>query len=230
MLPENREYWIRGDDGLEYGPVGKEELREWIQENRIGLETVVRPDEPDSSWQHWQAHADLVALLAEVQSAEPGTIRPGLVAGNMVKRMLAFMLDFIFSIILSMPILVVLAIALRPEVFIQMNLASVDPIHHPPVLLSPLDEAWVLFIAYGMYTLYMAGFHALHGRTPGKSIMRLKVIDEHGNKPHFVTCLVRAMLFIVSLFLYCLPMAYAFFNPQRRAFHDYIAKTFVVEK
>ena len=69
MLPENRLFWIRGDDDKEYGPVNLEELREWVRENRAGLGTFVRTDQPDAPWQHWQQYPELVALLAEVQAA-----------------------------------------------------------------------------------------------------------------------------------------------------------------
>ncbi len=214
---------------MEYGPVGKEELREWIQENRIGLETVVRPDEPDSSWQHWQAHADLVALLAEVQSAAPGTIRPGLVAGNLISRILAFGMDVILCFFLCSPVLFLLSPIIQPDLPAQVMAAAQS--NHPfSYRFDQPDHPAVGLILLGVFIFYMAGFHAVHGQTPGKSLMRLKVVDESGNKPAFTACLVRGMVTMASFFLYGLPMAYAFFNPQRRTLHDFIAKTFVVKK
>jgi uncharacterized RDD family membrane protein YckC len=40
---------------------------------------------------------------------------------------------------------------------------------------------------------------------------------------------LRALVLIFSMSLFFIPFAYAFFNPQRRALHDFIAGTYVVE-
>lgn len=37
-------YKIIGVDGREYGPVSADQLREWIRQGRVGLQTAVRPD------------------------------------------------------------------------------------------------------------------------------------------------------------------------------------------
>jgi uncharacterized RDD family membrane protein YckC len=76
--------------------------------------------------------------------------------------------------------------------------------------------------------LYMAGFHAIHGLTPGKALMRIRVIGATGEKPTFVRAFARALVLIVSMGLFFIPFLYIFFNPQRRAFHDIVADTCVV--
>ncbi len=37
-------YKIIGADGKEYGPVSLEQMREWMKQGRVGLQTQVRPD------------------------------------------------------------------------------------------------------------------------------------------------------------------------------------------
>ena len=70
MLPENPTFFVRGEDGVEYGPVDLAELREWVAENRAGIGTEVKRDEPGSIWEPWQNFPELVALLAEVNVTE----------------------------------------------------------------------------------------------------------------------------------------------------------------
>ncbi len=71
MLSEARVYFIRGDDGEEYGPVDLAELREWVRENRAGIGTEVRRADPDGTWNTWQTYPELVALVAEVNATGP---------------------------------------------------------------------------------------------------------------------------------------------------------------
>jgi uncharacterized RDD family membrane protein YckC len=41
---------------------------------------------------------------------------------------------------------------------------------------------------------------------------------------------MRAFVFMISIyFFYGIPLFYTFFNPQRRALHDIVASTYVVE-
>ena len=227
MLSEERVFMIRGDDGEEYGPVEMKELREWVQENRAGLGTTVRLDEPNARWHPWQYYPELVALLAEVHAS---SLIPGLSAvtvAPMGRRVLAFITDMILATFLYTPIFRVLTQVYMPD-WDEQVLALLNHFQAP----SP-QFAHEIFISNTLFDsillLYMLGFHAAHGRTPGKSIMRLKVVDEAGQKPGFVKSLFRALIMIISLSFYGLPLAYAFFNPQRRTLHDFLAGTYVVE-
>ena len=103
MLPEKHSFWIRGEDGQEYGPVDLDELRDWVQENRAGLGTEVRLDEPGAPWNPWQNYPELVALLAEVHVTSPVPGQPGLVIARLGRRMAAFALDLV---LISIPTLI----------------------------------------------------------------------------------------------------------------------------
>src|SRR5260221_983773 len=226
MLPENRSFFIRGDDGQEYGPVDLDELREWVAENRAGLGTVVRRDEPGATWDPWQSYPELVALLAEVHVTCPVPGQPGLVVAPLGRRVIACAMDMILSGFLSFPILFALALIYMPDWCVQSALASVQPQITPPEI--PLNDRIIgSLISYMILACYMAGFHAAHGRTPGKSIVHLRVVDQTGQKPAFIKTTLRAMAFVISIYFLGIPLFYAFLNPQRRTLHDFFAGTYV---
>jgi len=123
----------------------------------------------------------------------------------------------------------VLALVYLPDFCVQSALASADTRFSPPELTSA-QRAIGSLIADSMLALYMTGFLAAHGRTPAKSIFRIKVVDQTGQKPSMAKALLRALVLVLSLGLSGIPLLYAFFNPERRAFHDFIAGTYVVEE
>lgn len=228
MLPENRTFLIRGDDGEEYGPVDMAELREWVQENRAGLGMVVRLDEPGSLWQPWQYYPELVALLAEARITSPVPNQPGLVIAPLGKRILAGAADLVLAYFLMIPIFIVLTLVYAPDWYIQFTLALVRAQNSMPP--APFDYMLLVNLILHMgLAAYMAGFHAAHGQTPAKAILHLRVVDQNGEKPRFTRSLLRGLILVFSLSLYGIPLTYAFFNPQRRTFHDFIAGTYVVE-
>ena len=230
-MAESTAYFVRGDDGEEYGPVSLPELREWAVENRVGLGTSVRPDLPDGAWSPWQQHPELVALLAEVRTV--GAIRSPVLA-PLGRRSLAFLLDFLLSLVFLLPVLLVnyslLPAALIAQLmeFWQAVMAGLTPATIPqvPFWYALANDATFLLVPM----LYFAGCYSSRGRTPAKWLLNLRVVDAHGSKPAPRKALVRALIFVVSVyFFYGIPLVYAFFNPQRRALHDIAAGTYVVE-
>jgi uncharacterized RDD family membrane protein YckC len=229
MLPENRAFLIRGDDGQEYGPVDLRELREWVQENRAGVGTAVCLDEPGAIWQPWQTYPELVALVAEVQGTRAGLAPSGVVVAPMGRRALACILDYILSSFLASPILAVMMSFMLPgwETILPQMLVQSPETFPPQVVLSVRLGQVLIFC---VLALYMAGFHAAHGKTPAKAILKLRVVDKDGQKPSFYRSLLRGIVFACSLYLYGIPFLYAFFDSERRAAHDLIAGTYVVNE
>jgi uncharacterized RDD family membrane protein YckC len=230
MLPEIHSFFIRGEDGQEYGPVDLDELRGWVQENRAGLGTEVRIDEPDAPWHPWQNYPELIALLAEVHVTSPVPGVPGLVLAPMGRRMAAFAIDFFLAALISSPLIIYMLTALSgiPDLEERFLFTLVNPdVPTPPnvIFYGMMGN----LISSALMLLYFAGFVAVHARTPGKSIFHLRVVDASGQKPHVVKAVLRAIVLILSMNIFFLPMAYAFFNPQRRALHDFIVGTYVVE-
>ena len=234
MLPESHSFLIRGDDGEEYGPVDLAELREWVRENRAGLGTEVRRDQPDGTWNAWQTYPELVALVAEVNVTSPVPGLPGLVPAPIGRRVLAYGLDLVLAFFLYLPIFITVALTSMPDFcqryvqYVHDLQASTQATFIP--LEIPVHEQVVFNLIFNsVLALYVAGFHLAHGQTPAKSLLRLRVVDELGQKPNVVKALLRAFVMIFSMNLFFIPLTYAFFNPQRRALHDFLAGTYVVE-
>jgi uncharacterized RDD family membrane protein YckC len=227
MLPENRAFFIRGDDGQEYGPVERDELREWVQENRAGLGTAVRRDEPGSAWNPWQNYPELVALLAEVQGTGSVLVGPpGMVIAPIWRRVVAWFMDLILLSFLFFPIKGVLDHFLPTDAILQAAMSASALQTMSPELLHQV-LAFEL-ITNACLILYLTGFHAAHGKTPAKAILRIRVVDQNGQKPTLLKALIRAVGLICSINLFFIPLMYAFFNPQKRTAHDFIAGTYVV--
>ena len=235
-MPDNHAFFVRGDDGEEYGPADLAELREWVGENRIGLGTEVRLDTPGELWRVWQYYPELVALLAEVRvtGAIPGLA--GLVPAPFGRRILAGVADLILSFILILPPLFVCFLLLPPDFMAQSSQywqavlngqILTDPPPQPPLGFEMAIDG----LRFGSLVLYYAGFHALHGRTPAKSVLHLRVVDLEGRKPAPMKAFIRALVYAISIMpLWGLPLLYVFLNPQRRTLHDIVAGTYVVER
>jgi len=228
MLPETHSYLIRGEDGQEYGPVDRDALREWVRENRAGLGTEVRLDEPGAPWHPWQYYPELVALLAEVHVTSPVPGQPGLVIASLGRRVAAFALDLVLISILVTPIFLTLALVFLPDWVVQYVVVSSQPPFTPP---DPPLYAKVIanLISDVILALYFTGFHAAHGQTPAKALLRVRVVNQCGLKPRPVLAFLRALALIFSMSLLFIPFAYVFLNPQRRALHDFVAGTYVVK-
>jgi uncharacterized RDD family membrane protein YckC len=228
MLPETHSFLIRGEDGQEYGPVDRDALRDWVRENRAGLGTEVRLDEPGAPWQPWQDYPELVALLAEVHVTSPVPGQPGLVIASLGRRVAAFALDLVLISILVTPIFLTLALVFLPDWVVQYVVVSSQPPLIPP---DPPLHAKVIanLISDVVLALYFTGFHAAHGQTPAKALLGVRVVNPSGQKPRPVLAFLRALALIFSMSLLFIPFAYVFLNPQRRALHDFVAGTYVVK-
>ena len=78
-------------------------------------------------------------------------------------------------------------------------------------------------ISFSLVLLYYNVFEILSARTIGKYITQTIVVDEHGEKPHQETILIRSLCRLIP------------FNPFSvlilgRGWHDSISKTYVVDK
>lgn len=227
MVAEPKVFLIRGDDGQEYGPVDLTELREWVRENRAGIGTAVRPDEPGSTWQPWQTYPELVALVAEAQGTSGDYFPAGLVVAPIWRRVLAWFVDVILLSFLFLPIKGVLDVFISTDAILQAALNASAMPSLPPEIMHQVMAFEI--VTNAALVLYLTAFHAAHGKTPAMALLKLRVVDENGRNPTILKAFLRAIALIFSINLFFLPLCYAFFNPQKRTFHDLVAGTYVVE-
>ena len=227
MLPENPSFVIRGDDGEEYGPVDLEELRGWVRENRAGLGTEVRRDEPGATWNSWQTYPELIALLAEAHAGHASApAHPlGLTLSPVWRRVSAWLIDMVFLGILLNPLQLLVAHSIPASQIFETMLSPAAMQALPTSVLLQLVA--LLVVENACVVIYFTVCHAVYGKTPAQALLRIKVINAQGEKPTVVRAFIRSLALVFSVTFY-IPLVYVFLNPQRRAFHDIVTDTCVV--
>lgn len=76
---------------------------------------------------------------------------------------------------------------------------------------------------------YFAWFHSRSGATPGKKLLKLRVVNSQGMNPSFLHACGRWFASFFSMFFY-IGFIMAAFTDRKQALHDMIAKTHVIHK
>jgi uncharacterized RDD family membrane protein YckC len=82
-----------------------------------------------------------------------------------------------------------------------------------------------LFVMSGVY---LGLFWGLSGRTPGQKLLKLRVVDVHGQRPGPPRIIVRVLVTFLGLLPGALGWLWTAFDREKRALHDRIAGTYVV--
>ncbi len=85
-----------------------------------------------------------------------------------------------------------------------------------------------LVMAAIVVALYFFIFHWLRGQTPGKRLLRVRVIDVYGERPAAARALVRTAAYLPSVALFSLGFVWIGFDREKRGLHDWMAGTYVV--
>ena len=106
-----------------------------------------------------------------------------------------------------------------------MMLAFVWGLHSNRYSLDTLTSAaFTLFIS----VVYFIWFHGLFGRTPGKRLLGLKVIQVSGRPMTLGVAFLRWVGSLVSQLALCLGYLWVAFDPRKQGWHDKIAATLVI--
>jgi uncharacterized RDD family membrane protein YckC len=81
---------------------------------------------------------------------------------------------------------------------------------------------------FAMSGLYLGLFWMLTGRTPGQRLLELRVIDAQGRTPSPLRVGVRLLGLALGLIPVGLGWLWTAFDLERRAWHDHLARTYVV--
>jgi uncharacterized RDD family membrane protein YckC len=85
-----------------------------------------------------------------------------------------------------------------------------------------------VFLIPWIFGLYFVVFWSLTGRTIGKWFMGLKVISVDGNPPTIGRSVIRFIGYGVSAIVFWLGYLWVLIDGDRQAWHDHMAKTWVV--
>ena len=145
---------------------------------------------------------------------------------SLLKRTGAWLVDaLLISLVLALYLKIAQALMAHPP---------------PPTTETGLDflvnraDAYQGVLKYGLLLgamvgfVYSALFHALGGRTPGKRLFGIRLVDRSGRAPTLWRCVLRAGLSLLSFGLLLLGFLYAGFDRRRQALHDKLTATFVV--
>jgi uncharacterized RDD family membrane protein YckC len=118
---------------------------------------------------------------------------------------------------------------------------SLTGIHLPPARYRSLDFWLDLFLASDPALLGGAGltvaialvyalvFHLTTGRTPGMSVVKVRIIDLYGDPPSTLRSLARTAGYLAGVATLGLGFLWIAFDSEKRGLHDYLSGTLVVK-
>ena len=78
--------------------------------------------------------------------------------------------------------------------------------------------------------LYYVGYQASYGQTLGKKALGIRIVDEHGVTPPFLTFFLREIVGkTVSAFILFIGYLMVLWDPKKQGLHDKISGTFVIK-
>lgn len=154
------------------------------------------------------------------QAASPGRVarrdpgRRGEPAG-FVTRGVAYAID-------AMVIVLLLSLVSFALESISALLSSNNPTVEVP---TGIGTTFVTVTATGI--IYFTLGWWLFGRTVGKLVLGVRVVDSRGQRPGFIQSAVRAFGYLLSS-IFLLGFIWIGLTPRRRGWHDHLARTWVV--
>jgi len=128
------------------------------------------------------------------------------------KRLGAFVID---DIVISVFLLII---------FFDQLISITDPM----ALSIFLEKNFMLFLL--LKVLYQSFFVWQGGMTPGKMVMKIRVVElDTGYTPRFSKALLRALVRVLSESIFYLGYLMAYFNPLVQTLHDKLSQTVVVD-
>jgi uncharacterized RDD family membrane protein YckC len=138
--------------------------------------------------------------------------REGLKTASLTKRAIAMTID---DLLISLIIV------------IAFSSSFANAKTYEQVLVLTNELFGYIFVAY---TLYHWIFVAIYGKTIGKMIVKIRVVDVQTlDNPSHLRAFIRSLMRNFDEMFFYLGMAYAIVDPLNRAIHDIVGKAVVVE-
>jgi uncharacterized RDD family membrane protein YckC len=141
--------------------------------------------------------------------------------GGFLRRGLAFALDGVVVCVISM---ILFALS---YVGYKVGLAA-----HDRTVSSENAHGLIIFLAWSwmfLVTSYFVVFHGMEGQTVGKWLLRLRVVGENGARLGYKRASLRWLGELVFAPL-VLGLLWIIWSPEKRAWHDYLARTWVIKE
>ena len=110
-------------------------------------------------------------------------------------------------------------------VWVGLDLAG----YHAPSY-ALLETLWLPFglLSLVVFLAYFVGFASSHGQTPGKTMMRIRIVSVTGEKATCAMIVARTLGYLLSGACFGLGFLMALVTKRRRSLHDVLANTRVV--
>jgi len=145
--------------------------------------------------------------------------------GGFWRRFLAFMIDktIVYALSLNVSLIALFAVGLRSDI---MSL-----LQSPPQEISRGIGTFTFlcfFLSLLIDMSYFTWFHGVSGQTPGKMLLRLRVIAASGEPITAGTAFLRWTGYLFSGLFFFLGFFWIAFDRRKQGWHDKIAMTFVI--
>ncbi len=88
---------------------------------------------------------------------------------------------------------------------------------------------WIYFaVSAILWGFYFTCFIGLCGQTPGKKLLRLRVVQDDGSAPDWTTAFQRFLGYLVSGSVFFLGFLWALFDKDNQTWHDKLSHTKVI--
>jgi uncharacterized RDD family membrane protein YckC len=145
--------------------------------------------------------------------------------GGFWRRLFAFLIDevILYFVTLILFLIGLLALRLKGNMTDRVLSSLGDPAHGIGVFA-------LLYIAASLLAgmIYFTGFHGIAGRTPGKMLLGLRVIQTSGDPITPGIAFLRWVGYLISGPLFGLGFLWVAFDGRKQGWHDKIAATLVI--
>ena len=207
--------WYYALDGRQAGPVSEPELGQLLRSGTIDAATLVWR-EGMKDWIPYSAAIGMPAIpRAGVTPAAPGPVAGRLVYAGFWIRWLAYVID---GIVIG---------AIRQVVLLPLGLNMIERnFWRSPWFYAHIGEAGLTSLALTL--AYFVFFWTQYGATPGKMVLKLKVVNPQGGPITLGAAVIRYFGQILSGIIAGIGFLMAAFDDEKRALHDRLAETRVI--
>ena len=147
--------------------------------------------------------------------------------GGFWRRLFAFLIDevILYFVSLILFLICLIALGLKDDMMGHALSTLGDPAHG-------IGLFALLYIAVSLFAgmIYFTGFHGIAGRTPGKMLFGLRVIQASGDPVTPGIAFLRWVGYLISGPLFCLGFLWVAFDGRKQGWHDKIAATIVIRR
>lgn len=145
--------------------------------------------------------------------------------GGFWRRLLAFLIDKVILYFVSLILFLIVLLALGLGGNIQGRILAA-----PEELMQRIGVFALLYLAVSLLAdmAYFTWFHGIAGRTPGKMLLGLRVIQASGDPITPGIAFLRWVGYLISGPVFCLGFLWIAFDDRKQGWHDKIAATLVI--